>query len=363
MKNSTRIAEKIEGEKIATGLDLGDKVSYFCVLGPHGEILREDRVGTTPGALRKVFGVADNKGLIALEAGTHSPWVSRLLKELGHEVAVANPARLRLIFDSPFKNDRADARSLARLARMDRELLHEIEHRSEGAQADLAVVRSRDTLVRTRTSLINHIRGAVKSFGARVKGGPTESFLLEAAEAIPPALRGALEPVLQTISGLNATIKRLDEEISRLGRTKYPETRRLQEVHGVGPLISLAFVLTLEDPARFAKSRAVGAFLGLVPRRDQSGSSDPQKRITKRGDSLMRRLLVQSAHRILGRFGPDSDLRRFGLRIASHGGKNGKKRAIIAVARKLAVLLHRLWRSEDAYLPLFASDRAVQPTA
>lgn len=337
-------------------------MSHYCVLGADGKVEAEERVATTPSAMRRVFG-RRAPSVIALEAGTHSPWVSRLLTELGHEVLVANPARLRLIYENHSKSDRIDARFLARLARFDRELLYPIHHRSESAQGDLAVLRSRDALVRSRTALINHIRGSVKSLGARVAGGATATFPERARKALPEALKPALLPVVAVIESLTIRIRKMDAEVERLGREKYPETKRLREVDGVGPIVALAYVLTLEDPGRFRSSRSVGAFAGLVPRRSQSGESDPQRRITKRGDTMLRRLLVQASQHVLGRFGRDSDLRRHGLRIAERGGKNAKKRAVTAVARKLAVLLHRLWRSGDSYDPLHATSQRKLPGA
>jgi transposase len=134
----------------------------------------------------------------------------------------------------------------------------------------------------------------------------------------------------------------------------------LRQVEGVGPLTALTFVLTLEDPYRFEKSRSVGAYLGLVPASDKSGDRDPQRRISKEGDEMLRKLLVGSAHYILGPFGGDSDLRRHGEKIASRGAKNAKKRAAVAVARKLAVLLHRLWVTGEVYDPLYNAHRSQE---
>jgi transposase len=148
---------------------------------------------------------------------------------------------------------------------------------------------------------------------------------------------------------LTLQIRGLEREIEALCEQSYPETQRLRQVSGVGALTSLAYVLTIEDPQRFRRSRSVGAYLGLQPRRRQSGEQDPLLRITKAGDPFLRRLLVQSGHYILGPFGPDTDLRRFGLRLMARGGRAGRKKALVAVARKLAVLLHRLWVTGETY--------------
>ena len=210
--------------------------------------------------------------------------------------------------------------------------------------------------MRARTKLVNHVRGAVKSFGGRVVGCTSHNFH-KALESIPEELHGAMEPLVETIGELTTRIKRFDKQIDRACETHYPETQRLLQVTGVGSLTALAFVLILEDPSRFDKSRTVGAYLGLTPGLDESGEHQPQLRITKAGDNLLRNLLVHCAHYILGHFGPDCDLRRHGEAIAKRGGKNAKKRAVVAVARKLAVLLHSLWCSAEVYEPLRNSER------
>ena len=294
---------------------------------------------------------------VAIEAGTHSPWASRVLEECGHEVLVANARKLRLIYANKRKTDEIDAENLARLARMDPKLLYPLNHRGEDSQAHLAIIRSREALVSCRTQLVNHVRGAVKSFGGRLPKCPARSFHKKAPEHIPEALWPALRPILETIGSLTERIGDYEHQLETISKEHYPETELLRQVEGVGVLTALTFVLTLEDPYRFAKSRSVGAYLGLVPARDQSGDRDPQRRISKEGDEMLRKLLVGSAHYILGPFGSDSDLRRHGEKIASRGGKNSKKRAAVAVARKLCVLLHRLWVTAEVYEPLYNTHR------
>jgi transposase len=335
-------------------LDLSDRYSYLCVLDGKGSVVEEGRIATTEAALRKRFGRVQSC-LIAMEVGTHSPWVSRLLAELGHEVIVANARKLRLIYENRKKQDRVDARYLARVARLEPELLGGIVHRSEEAHADLSVMRSRDLLVRMRTHLILHVRGVVHSLGGRLKRCHAEAFAVRAIAGVPDVLRAALEPVLQVIATLSEKIAELDQKAESLAEERYPETWLMRQVGGVGLVTALTYVLTIEDPDRFAKSRLVGSYLGLAPGKSQSGDSDPQRRITKEGDRMLRRLLVQCAQHIVGPFGQDSDLRRYGLRIAERGGANAKKRAVIAVARKLAVLLHRLWKTGEEYEALYAS--------
>jgi transposase len=281
-----------------------------------------------------------------------------VLEGCGHEVLVANARKLRLIYSNKRKTDEVDAENLARLARVDPKLLYPLRHRGEESQAHIALIRSRDVLVSSRTQLVNHVRGAVKSFGARLPKCPARSFHKRAAEHIPEALLAALAPVLEQIGSLTERIRQYDRRLEAIAKELYPETELLRQVEGVGPLTALTFVLTLEDPYRFERSRSVGAYLGLVPARDRSGERDPQKRISKEGDEMLRRLLVSGAHYILGPFGSDSDLRRHGQKIASRGGKNSKKRAVVAVARKLSVLLHSLWISGEVYEPLRNAHRS-----
>lgn len=347
--------------ELTIGLDLGDRFSRFCTLCVDGHKISEGRLRTTEHELRRHFeGLA--RARVVVEVGTHSPWVSRLLQGLGHEVLVANARKLRLIYDDKRKSDRIDAEKLARVGRLDPKLLSPISHRGQNAAEDLATLRARDAMIRTRTALINHVRGALKSVGVRLSGCTPETLHARALDQIPTALEPALEPVLVTIALVTEQIGELDTQIERLCQ-KYPETELLRQVKGVGPLIALTFVLTLEDPARFANSRTVGAYLGLIPGRGQSGDSDPQRRITKQGDPFLRRLLVQGAHYVLGRFGPDCHLKRFGLALASRGGKSAKKRAVVAVARKLAVLLHHLWRTSEVYEPIRTAPPASQAAA
>jgi transposase len=347
-----------EQAKVTAGLDIGDRYSYLCLIDTlSGEVVEEGRLRTTPEAFGRRF-ASERPMRIAIEAGTHSPWASRVLEVYGHEVLVANARKLGLIYASKRKTDEVDAENLARLARLDPKLLYPLKHRGEVSQAHMAIIRSREALVRTRTQLVNHVRGAVKSFGARLPKCPALSFHNKAPEHIPEALRPALGPVLETIGSLTRRIHQYDRQLDAISTETYPETGLLRQVEGVGTLTALTFALTLEDPYRFEKSRSVGAYLGLVPATDRSGDRDPQRRISKEGDEMLRKLLVSCAHYILGPFGKDSDLRRHGEKIASRGGKNSKKRAVVAVARKLAVLLHSLWISAEVYEPLRNAQRS-----
>ncbi len=338
------------------GLDLGDRNAVYYNLESDGESLGEGKLRMTHEALERHFGSLE-PSRIAIETGTHSPWVSRLLEKCGHQVIVANSRELRMIYGSHKKTDKTDAEMLARIARADPKLLKPIQHRSSDAQASLAILRARDSLVRARTSLVNHLRGAVKSAGGRITGCTTHTIHKKALEQVPEPLQRALLSVIESIGKLSAEIRAYDKTIEKLCEEKYPETRSLKQVAGVGSLTALAFVLIVEDPRRFSKSRKVGAYLGLTPRLDDSSGREPELRISKRGDAFLRRLLVSSAHYVLGPFGPDTDLQRFGKALEKRGAKNAKKRAVIAVSRKLSVLLHHLWLTGELYEPLYNTAR------
>lgn len=284
-----------------------------------------------------------------MECSTHSPWISRLLGEMGHQVIVANARKLKAISQDESKCDQRDALTLAQLAQVSPLLLAPVQHRSRQRQTDLSLLKLRDGLVRARTVLVNCTRGLVKSAGGRLPACSTAAFAERAAKAIPAELAAAAQAVLNQVAELSAGIKVLDGQIEQL-TARYPEIGRLRTVPGVGPVVATTFVLTLDGPEAMRNNRSAGAFLGLRPRRDQSGKSDPERPISKTGNGFLRRLLVQSAHYILGRFGPDSALRQWGLKLAGTG-KSAKKRAVVAVARKLATILHSIWKSGQVYRP------------
>jgi len=336
---------------LTVGVDLGDQWSNYCILGLSGETLAEGQLGTRREEVTEFFqGLAISR--VVVEVGTHSAWVQEVIAGLGHEVLVANPRMMEGAKRRRRKNDRIDAGKLARLGRVDPKSLYPIRHRSSQVRKDLLVLRARDALVASRTELINTVRALVKTMGARLSSCSSEVFWKKADMEIPTELRETLQPLLRLIATLNDEIKSYDQKIEELASKKYRHTQLLRQVTGVGPITALAYVLTLETPLRFARSRDVGPYLGLVPKQEDSGDSQPQLGISKAGDQMVRKLLVGSAQYILGPFGPDTDLRRFGMKLCERGGKNAKKRAVVAVARKLAVLLHRLWANGEVYVPL-----------
>ncbi len=349
-----------EGLRHTIGMDLGDKTSRYCVLDGEGQVVEESSVNTTRKGITQAFATR-KRCRIALEVGTHSPWISRLLQSFGYEVVVANARQVKVISQSSRKSDRMDAQMLARLARLDPELLRPIRHRSERAQGHLRSIRIRAALVEARTKLVNASRGQTKAAGERLPECEANRMGVDQTKSLPKELQDDLKPLMQVIATLTEEIEKLDQKVEQIAGTEYPETKLLRQVHGVGPLIALTFVLTIEDKERFQRSRDVGCYIGLRPKQSDSGEKEPQLRITKEGDLYLRKLLVQGAHSVLRRKAPDTDLKRWGLELGKRGGKNAKKRAVVAVARKLAILLHRLWVTGEVYEPLRNSQAAASP--
>lgn len=358
MSTATRSLRVATASTLTIGLDVGDRFTSVCVLDAEGTVTETARVRTTPVALEQRLRTGP-RGRVVLETGTHSPWLSRLANACGHEVIVAQARRLQLISQNLSKSDEVDAETLARVGRLDPTLLTPVQHRTAEAQAQLAVLRAREAVVRTRTLLITHVRGAVKTAGSRVPSCSAASFARKAGPALPATLIPALAPLVEQIQALTTQIGAFDRAIECVAATMYPVTAQLQQVRGVGALSALCYVLVLEDPARFRTSRDTGAYLGLRSRRSQSGARDLQLHITKTEDALLRKLVIQSGQYILGPFGGDCDLRRWGLELAGRGGQAAKKRAVLAVTRKLAVLLHHLWSTGVVYEPLHQAMRPV----
>jgi len=336
------------------GIDLGDRKHAVCVLSENAERVSEITVTNTRENLAKLS--AQYPGaLIAMEVGMQSPWISRFLEQRGHRLIVANPRKVATITKNIRKSDRNDAELLARLARADEKLLYPVKHGSEEAQRDLLQIKLRDNLVRQRVNIISSVRFTLKSLGVSTRSPKTGYFArhvrLELKEEHEEYL-ALIEPSLKVLDSLTEQIKELEKAIEFLAATKYPETAYLTQITGVGTLTALTFVLTIEDPGRFGKIREVGAYLGLVPKRDQSGDSDKQLRISKAGDAYLRRLLVSAAQYVLGPFGPDCDLKEQGLKLSERGGARAKKKAVVAIARKLSVLLLTLWKNKDQYQPV-----------
>lgn len=344
------------------GIDLGDKKHAVCVLDKDGNILREFSIANQRACLDKLPRDYP-QARVALEVGTHSPWISRQLSARGMEVIVANARKVRAIYQNERKCDRLDAMMLARFARLDPQLLHPIRHGSDETQRDQLAIKLRDSLVRARVSIINAIRSSLKSLGVRLPSPSSAAFARQARDILAldhPEMLPAIEASLKALEELSQQISHYDKAIENIALAKYPEALHLRSIAGIGPITSLSFVLAIEDPHRFKDPRDVGAYLGLVPRRDQSGDTDKQLPISKCGNAYLRRLLVSTAQYLLGHFGPDCDLRRHGLKLSAKGGKAAKKKAVTAVARKLAVLMLTLWQKQSSYTPLRYPERNAE---
>jgi len=333
------------------GLDLSDRKVAVCVLDAKGNVVEERSMPNEPGcyaALARLY----PKSTAVLETGSHSPWVSRKLEAEGLRPLVANARKLKAIYQSDSKNDRNDARMLARIARVDPSLLSPVKHRSEQAQRDMVRIKARDAMVSARVNLTNSVRFLLKSLGIRVPSGVNAAcFVRKTRAAVGDEHAELVEPLLLSIDSLTERIKGQEKLLRSMAEERYPVTELLQTVHGVGPMTSLHFAVAIEDPGRFGKARDVGPFLGLTPRIDQSGDSDKQLRITKAGNADLRRLLVNCAQHVLGVFGKESDLRNSGLRLCERGAGIAKRKAVVATARKIAVTMVAVWKSGKPYEP------------
>jgi len=340
---------------LTIGLDFGSRTTQCAIYGPDHVRIEERKLPTDRARFTALFERFPGARIV-MEASTPTRWIHRLATELGHEVIIANPRSIPVITASVRKCDRNDARLLAELGQVQPSLLSPVQLRADRYQNVRTLLFARDQLVKQRAALVTFLRAEARALEFDLPTCGTKVFVERCRPLVPAYLKTALFPVFDAIQCLSDGIQSHDSRIEELSQREFPETNTLRQVHGVGPLIALAFVATIGDPSRFRKSRTVGAYLGLVPRLNQSGKSDPSLSITKCGDRYMRTLLVSAATRILGPHGTDSDLRRFGERIAVNGGKSAKSRARIAVARKLGVLLHCLLRTSEVYEPLRNSE-------
>jgi transposase len=350
--------------ELAIGLDLGDANSQVCVLNGHGKITSRLKVATTPESFEALFHSFAGKPVrLTIEVGAHSRWVQKLARRCGIEdLVVANPRKIALISKSLKKTDQEDAYVLARAGQGLPEMLSPVEHSSDELYSDRALVQSRALLVRTQSQLVTRIRSLVKTTGSRLPPCSADAFFRKAPEHVPPILRAACAPLFEVLEKIHQQIAAIDKSIRQFVRKKYPIAARLQEIPGVGPIVALSFVLTVQDPRRFRTTRDIGAYLGLAPRKQQSGSSNPQLGITKAGDSEMRRLLVLAAHCLLAR-GKDCALKRWGKALSDRGGRSAKKRAIVALARKLAVTMLAIWKSNTPFDPWRGVPESERPTS
>lgn len=343
--------------KFYVGLDVSKKSIEIYILPGNGQDGKSCRINNEPEQIEQFcrnFKEPKNV-LMAMESGTDSPWMSELLVDLGFQVVVGNAKKLSLIWRNSDKSDRNDAELLARQARNDLKLFAPIQHQSSKLRAALVMIKMRECAVACRTKMINTVRGTLRSFGADTSDVTVDNFTAKIGRHIPKNLHSAMKEIVNEIRLLQLSIKDYDKKIARLCR-EYPDTRKVDQISGVGNQTALAFVLILGSTERFFSGGGVGKYFGLTPKRDQSGDVDKQLHITKEGNKLMRKLLVQAAQYVMG-LGPECDLRRFGERIASRGGKIAKRKAVVAVARKIAKLMFRLWKYDEVYDPDHKANR------
>jgi transposase len=349
----------IKRNQSSLGIDLSDKTANFCRMTADGGVVAEGKVALTAAKVAELWRKHGDVDVIVLESGTPSTWVQDLLTTLGARVIVADPRKLRAVTDSVRKSDERDARMLARIGLADEDLLSPTYVRPPELRKAMTLLKVRDQQVRARTATVLEIRSQVKLAGSRMPQCDARDFH-EHEDAVPAELHDALAPLFLTLRTLDAVVAALDEQIKAVGAS-FPIVARLEKVDGVGPITALAFVAVIGDPSRFGKTRDIGAYLGLVPRRDQSGIADPSRRISKAGSGFLRRLLVQCAQTVCRPRGKDTAQRRWAHRQLDLRGKPGKRKIVVAVARKLAVVLLSLWKSGEPWTPLHrvAADPAV----
>lgn len=349
--------------ELTIGLDLGDRSTHVCVLDRDGEIVGETPLPTDRESIEALFNsVVAAQPRVIFEVGSQSRWVQKLARECGiNDILAVNPRKLALISKNLKKTDQNDAYLLARAGQALPELLSPIEHVSDEIYVERALMDSRLLLVQERTKLITRVRALAKTFGVKLQKCSTESFARNAPEQIPALLRPACHPLFALLELLDKQITAIEKACRKLIKEKYPIAAKLQRIGGVGEIVALYFVLAVADPSRIRNPRDIGAYFGLVPRKQQSGSSDPQLRITKAGNSGVRRLLVLAAHCLISR-GKDCALQRWALALCQRGGRNSKKRAIIALARKLAVVMLAIWKSGATYDPWHGVPPSERPT-
>ena len=350
----------------AIGIDVSDKTSKICVMAKiAGErrIVEETTVATTKEAFSEYLATKDRKAAVTFETGAHCRWMAQLIRSMGFKVNVANPAKLRALTHSNSKNDRNDARELARYTLADVEMLHPVFLRPETHQQMIRLLEARLALVTTRTKLINEMRGFAKSMGFRIPKKDAAYFHLIDRTGWPRDLEAVCWPLMGVLKTIHMKIAAIEKQMRELADTPEfaADVESVRQVVGVGFLCSVAYVAVLGgNYARFAKARDVGPYLGLVPRQDQSGDIDKQLPITKAGSTLLRALLTEAAQVALRDGIRMTDLKLKGLRIAERGGKNARKRAVTATVRGLAVTMMALLKHpEREYMPLSDANQKV----
>lgn len=340
------------------GLDIGDRRITAFVIEPTGDGRLEELSATIAG-MTEFFNDLPNASLIAMEATTNSVWIDDLADSLGHLPIVATPARLNDLYPKRNRDDQSDAERLARIAQVDPMILLPVEHRSRQMEQDYTLFQARERLVEHRTALNNFVKNKAKSFGARLPGGRPENLPRVGRDNLPASVLEVVEGTLNEMESLNAEIKRYDKLIKKAA-VRYPVVKDLlTSIPGVGTSTALIYVLALQDWRRFPGTREVKSFLGLAPRLKRS---EDRKRelgyITSH--PIARRYLIQAASYHLWMHKQETDLQKWGRRLADRKGEDGRKIAQFSTAGKIAGLLWRLWKDGMLYMPHSGKEYEVE---
>lgn len=327
------------------GIDLASKSSAICILGSNGEILFEGACPTDEDGFRQALKSWRTLHCV-IEASPLSEWVARMLESLGHEVVVIDPRRAKAIITSKKKTDKLDARNLARMGRTG--WYTQVHRKTEEARLLRSHLKARKGLIDAQRQQNNRIRGLLRAHGIKVgqvSSGRFEGHVDKLVRRKCPALITAIRPLLDLWVSIRESLTVMTKGVKQMAKQD-ATCQLLMSAPGVGPMVASAYVATIDDPSRFRRGAQVAAYLGLVPSIIQSGESEYRGRITKEGDRLLRWLLVEAAHVLLTRSGTDSALKRWGKRLEK---REGSSKAKVAVARKLAIVLHRIWLTGEPY--------------
>ena len=349
MEDTIKVLDEQQPEYVI-GIDIGNEGSSVCCLDPStSEVIGEKRIATTKEGITEYLDEFDQPCQVVMEATTHSPWISELVEELGHEAIVSSPHAISKLFRHKKRTDETDAENLARVCAFDRALLAPIYHRSPQERMDFAIIQARDHLVKTRTKLVNFIRGKARSCGCPIAGVTAKKFS-PAEEQLSPELQETLGPVFEILPQINQGIKDLEKMAAEVSEERYPVTELLRTVPGVGPLASLSYVLTIGSPDRFDSKGAVARYLGLAPKIDRSEKREKFDDFST-SHKITRQHLIEAANYHLWINPAGSQLKEAGQRLKERRGQYGTGIAQFATARKLAELLYVLWRDGQEYLP------------
>lgn len=334
------------------GFDAGKMSSHFCIVNEAREVLRTGKVCNRARDLAKLFGAMAPMRVV-IEASSKSFWLADQLRCLGHQPVVVDPGRTKAIGAARIKHDKLDARVLAELCQAN--LLAAVDQPCQETRLARMPVAVRAGLVRARAQLINTVRSIADSEGIEIPGSSPVRFTTAvelAAKPMPAAMAQALHPLIESIDALAASIAECDRSLAETAE-KDPVMNLLQTCPGVGKICSAGFAYAIRDPKRFRSGRTVGAYLGLVPSLYASGKTYRSGHITKCGNHQTRWLLTMAANALL-RSKQDSAIKRWGLQLAA---RVGRKKAVTAIARKLAAVLWAMWRNQRPFEPRLVKDR------